>query len=344
MTHSLTKIFSKKILFVLTLCALSALLLFAWTQKSQAIDQIAWGVDFSESQAVYLGLDPRETYSAIIHDLGAKNIKIHINWDTIETAEGTYDFSTLDTEVKEAERNHVKLILVVGMKTGRWPECHLPQWFTQLPEDKRQDELLSYVSTLVQRYRSSRAVQYWQVENEPTVRFGICPSWYYAHGTTLLEDEVSKVRSDDPSRKIIISDSGELSTWTGVAPTADIVGITMYRSSWNGAQKTFGINPYAFLTPSYYSTKAAYIRMHYGKPVISIELQAEPWASKPLREASIAEQEKSMNPKLFEENIAFAKAAGLRSYYFWGAEWWYSMKTDHGKPEIWNEAKQLFAE
>ena len=36
-----------------------------------------WGVDFSQSQAEYLGLDWKTTYSAMINDLGVKNIKLH---------------------------------------------------------------------------------------------------------------------------------------------------------------------------------------------------------------------------------------------------------------------------
>lgn len=78
--------------------------------------------------------------------------------------------------------------------------------------------------------------------------------------------------------------------------------------------------------------------------MISIELQAEPWASAPLAEASLEEQALSMNPELFLENIEFAKQAGLNGYYFWGAEWWYWMKTTHGQSAIWDLAEQHFAE
>ena len=43
------------------------------------------------------------------------------------------------------------------------------------------------------------------------------------------------------------------------------------------------------------------------------------------------------------ENIEFAKQAGLDGYYFWGAEWWYWMKTKHNQPEIWEEARRTLA-
>ena len=339
------RLFLKIIFFGVLVCAIMVVSLLVWSDSLKADSaDIVWGVNFSESQAEYLGLNPDEVYSGIIHDLGAKHIKLHINWNSTEANDGVIDFKTLDRRIKEAEENDVKLILVIGMKTGRWPECHTPAWFTDIPENERQVEIVRYVSTIVGRYKNSDAVEYWQIENEPLLKFGTCPSWYYDHGTTLLQAEVDAVRSLDPARKIIISDTGELSSWTKAASIGDIVGITMYRSTWNSAEETFGINPYTFLSPEFYSTKSALIEQSYGKPVISIELQAEPWASKALMDASLAEQEKSMNPELFSENIEFAKEAGLGAYYFWGAEWWYWMKTKHDQPEIWDRAKQLFAE
>lgn len=337
------KFFLKLTLFVFVILTLTVGSLSLWSKNLQADDEIKWGVTFSASQATYLGLDPRETYSAIINELGAKHIKIHTNWNATETTDDVYDFTLLDEQVALAEANDVELILVIGMKTGRWPECHTPAWFTKTPGAERQTEIIEYVSTLVERYKKSNAVVNWQVENEPLLQFGTCPDWYYEQDTSLLEAEVAAVRALDPDRQIIISDSGELSTWTEVAEIADIVGITMYRSSWSATDKTFGLNPYTFLTPEFYATKAAFIRTYYDKPVISIELQAEPWASTHLAAASLEEQALSMNPELFQENILFAKQAGLHAYYFWGAEWWYWMKTKHNQPEIWNEAAILLS-
>ena len=334
----------KIIFFVAITCACIAAPLFVSIHTSQADNEVSWGVNFSESQAEYLGLDAKEVYKAIIHDLGAKQIKLHINWNSTEKTKNDFDFSSLDYQVSEAEKSNVKLILVIGMKTGRWPECHTPTWFEQVPEDARQEEIVRYVTTIVERYKNSKAVEYWQLENEPFLEFGTCPDWYYKQDTSLLEAEVAAVRAIDTEREIIISESGELSDWTKAASLADIVGVTMYRSSWNETEKTFGLNPYSFLAPEFYSAKAAFINHYYKKPVISIELQAEPWTAKPLGESSLEVQAMSMNPELFKENVEFAKQAKLGSYYFWGAEWWYWMKTKHNQPEIWELAKQLFAE
>ncbi|MBY0310361.1 cellulase family glycosylhydrolase [Patescibacteria group bacterium] len=324
-----------------SLCLLAPLFLSVTTL--QADKDTTWGVNYSESQAVYLGLDPKETYSAIIHDLGARHIKIHLNWNATEKERGAFDLSSLDWQVAEAERNRVQLILVIGMKTGRWPECHTPEWFTSVPAAERDAEIIRYVRTIVERYKDSGAVQYWQIENEPFLEFGTCPDWYYEDNRERVRAEIAAVRAIDPAREVIVSESGELSDWTDAAGMADIVGVTMYRSAWNDTVETFGINPYSFLTPSFYALKAEVIRRVYNKPVISIELQAEPWTSLPLAESSLEVQALSMNPQLFEENIEFARQAGLGTYYFWGAEWWYWMKTTHEDPAIWDSARALLA-
>lgn len=325
-------------------CVFVAVPLFFWFHTSEADNHTTWGVNFSESQAEYLGLDAKETYLAIINDLGAKHIKLHINWNATEIANDVYDFSSLDFQVAEAEKHNVKLILVVGMKTGRWPECHTPEWFLETPEAERTDEIVQYVRVLTHRYKDSSAVEFWQIENEPFLEFGTCPEWYYEYDAALVEKEIAAVRAIDPSRKIIVSESGELGDWTTAASIADVVGVTMYRSTWNGAEETFGLNPYTFLAPQFYAAKASYIRQVYNKPVISIELQAEPWTAKPLKDSKLEIQAQSMNPELFKENIDFARQAGLGTYYFWGAEWWYWMKTTHDQPELWTIASDVLDE
>jgi hypothetical protein len=319
----------------------TATLPLAQNKNSALAAASPWGVDFSQSQAEYLKLDWKALYTAIIGDLGAKSIKLHTNWNWVEGDKDNYFFDDIDWQIQQAEQNNVKIIYVLGMKTGRWPECHLPDWAVNAPKDEQQAELLKYMTAVVNRYKGSQAVAYWQVENEPLLKFGVCPSWYY-NNADFLKKEVDLVRSLDPSRQIIISDSGELSDWTKAANLADIVGVTLYRNAWTKVTPTFGFESYSFKVPSYYSKKAENIKKLFGKNVICIELQAEPWAGKPFLEASLSEQLKSMNPTMFKEDVAFAEQTGLGKFYFWGVEWWYWMATKQNQPEIWNDAKALF--
>lgn len=308
---------------------------------------MTWGVDFSQMQAESLKLNWKETYLALINDLGTKNIKLHTQWDWVEGKKDNYYFDDIDWQIKTAEKNNVKIIYVVGMKTGRWPECHMPTWASSLSQKDQQAELLQYISEVVQRYKGSSAIINWQVENEPLFNFGECPAWYYQN-TEFLKKEVDLVKSLDPSRQIIVSDSGELSTWIPAANIGDILGTTMYRKAWVNLS-TFGLkfaipgfySAYPF-PPVFYSRKAEIIKSLFGKKVICIELQAEPWAQVPFSNVSLQEQAKTMNLQQFKDNVEYAKETGFDTFYLWGSEWWYWMKTVNDQPEIWNEARKLF--
>jgi hypothetical protein len=336
-------IFLALIVFVL----LISIFIYFFAGSVKISDKINWGVDFSQMQAENLKLDWKETYLALIKDLGAKNIKLHTQWDWVEGKKDNYYFKDIDWQLKQAENNDVNIIYVLGMKTGRWPECHIPDWAANLSETEQQSALLDYISTVVERYKDSKIIVNWQVENEPLLEFGECPSWYY-NNDEFLKKEVALVKSLDPSRQIIISDSGELSWWTDASKIGDILGTTMYRKAWINIS-SFGFsfkNPgfYASypIPPVFYYRKAQLINFLFGKKVICIELQAEPWASEPFYDVSLEEQFKTMDLARFKENVEYAKKTGLDTFYFWGPEWWYWMKTVKNQPDIWNEAKNLF--
>ena len=336
------KILKVLIISLLVVLAVSVIIFcYFFAGSAPVAKNIIWGVDFSQMQAESLGLNWKEAYSAVIGDLGVKNIKLHTQWDWIEGKKGNYYFDDVDWQLAEAKNNGVKIIYVVGMKSGRWPECHIPGWVNNLSEQQQKEEALGYLKETVQRYKDNSAITYWQVENEPLFSFGKCPTWYY-QDDNFLKEEVSLVKSLDSSRKIIISDSGEDSFWFGAAKTGDIVGTTMYREAWAHVSDNFGFYFHYFFSPVFYYRKALLIKEFFGKDVICIEFQAEPWSSKPFNDVSLQEQSKTMSPEIFSRNVKYAKETGLDKFYFWGVEWWYWMKTTQNQPAIWNEAKKLF--
>ena len=297
---------------------------------------IVWGVNFSQKHSQYLGLDWKKNYSALIDDLGAKEIKVAAYWDLIESKNGEYDFRDLDWQVKEAENKGVNLLLVIGQKVPRWPECHLPGWAKGLSKEEQQKEILQFLEAVVLRYKDSSAITMWQVENEPFFPFGECV-WV---DKEFLKEEVKLVKSlDSEKRPVLISDSGEGSFWLSAASIGDEVGTTMYRKVWVRWLKTYFTYPFS---PAFYWTKAQAIKALFDKEVMCGELQAEPWGKELLYSSPIEEQEKTMNLEQFQKNIAFAKRTGLKRFYLWGSEWWYWMKEKQAKPEIWEEAKTLF--
>ena len=294
---------------------------------------IVWGVNFSQKHAQTLGIDWKKSYTDILDELGVKKIKLATFWDYIEWNSGDYHFDDLDWQIREAEKRSAEIILVVGMKTPGWPECHIPDWAKELGPKDQQESVLKYLEQMVLRYKDSKSIKYWQIENEPFFPFGNCPE----RDKGFLKKEIDLVKSLD-DRKIIISESGEVPLWFRAAKSGDVVGVTMYRKVWFKELSSYITYPFP---ATFYRRKMALINFFFRKEVIGVELQAEPWGPKLVYDLSIEEQMRSMNLERFKKNVEFAQKVGFRENYFWGAEWWYWMK-DQGNPEIWNEAKTLF--
>jgi len=336
----------KKLIKISLLAAAIALALvlvvfcYFFVGSARQSKNITWGVNFSQMQAESLKLDWKETYSAILDGLSVKNIKLLTQWDWVEGEKDYYFFDDIDWQINQAQKNNAKIIYVIGMKTGRWPECHIPQWAQGLSKEEQQAEIMKYVKEVVSRYKGRNVIAAWQVENEPLFVFGQCP-WY---DEDFLKKEVKLVKSLDNTRPVIVSDSGELSSWFSVAKIGDIVGTTIYRKSWVHIINGFGFYGTFPIPPVFYWRKTLLMEKLFNKKVICVELQEEPWAQRPFYDVSIEEQEKTMNINQFKKNIEYAKNTGLDTFYLWGSEWWYWMKETQSRPEIWNEAKKLFAD
>ena len=328
----------KKILMYILLGALlliSVFVIYFFIGKAPKAKKIIWGVNFSQKHAQNLGLDWRKNYLALLNDLGVKELKVATYWDLLEPQKDEYYFDDLDWQIREAEKHKAKILLVIGMKTPRWPECHIPNWAVGLKKGERQKEILALLQKIVERYKNSNTIEYWQVENEPFFPFGKCPR----ADENFFKKEVNLVRSIDPGHPIIISDSGEGSFWIRAAKWGDIVGTTMYKKVWFKELNIYVRYPFP---PVFYWRKAEIIRRFFNKKVICVEFQAEPWGPVLLYDLSPKEQKKTMDLRQFQYNIKFAKETGLSKFYLWGAEWWYWLKEKQNDPRIWNEAKLLF--
>ena len=294
------------------------------------------GVTFSKRYAEDIGLDWRRAYLSALDDLNIKKVRIPVYWDWVEPQEGEYNFDDVDWQLDEAKKRGVDVILVIGQKVPRWPECYVPDWIGD-DDKKRKTKLLVLLDTIVERYKNREEVKYWQVENEPFLRFGICP----AIDSELLDSEIDLVRSKDPSRKIMVTDSGELSTWIPAAKRADIFGTTMYRNVY---KEGWGYYKYP-LGPTFFRFKRWLIEnfAEQDDPVV-IELQAEPWIAGWTTNAPLEEQFKSMTEDKLRENIEYAKASDFSEVYLWGVEWWYWLREHKDYPYVWEEAKEIIEE
>lgn len=294
------------------------------------------GVTFSERYARELGLMPDEVYKQILTDLKPEIIRLPVYWDEVEKEIDVFDFSATEEYLEMAQLNNTEIILVVGLKQPRWPECFHPDWSRNLSNNEFDERVFRLVKEEVETFKRFDNIKYWQVENEPFVDFGICPK----PNNERLDREIEIVKSLD-SRPVLITDSGELSTWLPVFYIGDAFGTTVYRTIWS---PVFGSISYPF-PPVFYTLKATAAKIisgQTGKTTLISELQAEPWPNDQLAitEVSKEKQLELFPPERLQQNYKYAKETNLGPVIFWGVEWWYYMKLNNF-PVYWETAKNI---
>ena len=321
---------------ILLFLVVTSLLIFLLAQKEKP-EQIVYGASFNTLYARELNLDWKETYDAMLDELGVRHLRLAAHWTMVEERQDEYDFSELDYQVARAEEVGATVVMAVGRRLPRWPECHIPEWAASLPEAERNEQLLSYIETVINRYKDSPAITVWQVENEPFLE--VFAFEHCGHlDTDLLDKEIALVRSLDGTRPILVTDSGNLGTWTGAYSRGDMFGTSVYVHFWNPELGQFR----TFLPPWFYRVKDNLMSLAHGKKTsVLIELSAEPWLIEPITEVDLDVQFTRMNPEKFEDILQYAEKTYYGEQYLWGAEWWYWLHLQ-GRSDMWDRAKELY--
>ncbi len=329
----------KRILKIAGLVLLGLLLIFFcyfFIGKPKPVENIEFGVTFSKIEAENYNLDWKQAYLAALDDLNFKKMRLIAYWSEVEPEQNEFDFEDLDWQIKQAESRGVEVILAIGQRLPRWPECHFPEWTEGLPIKERQQRVLKYISETVNRYKDKQLIKFWQIENEPFLgSFGKCPKL----DKGFLNREIELVEQIDPYREIILTESGEFSTWVGAARRTKIIGTSLYRIVWAKHFKKYIHYP---LPAIFYQRKTALIKKLFNVNEIFVaELQAEPWGPEQNWKISLEEQKKSMSIEKFKNIVNYTQKAGFTKAYLWGVEWWYWMKTVHNQDQIWEQVKML---
>ena len=298
--------------------------------------ELRYGLTFSPRQAESLGLDWKEAYLSILNDLGVRRLRLSAYWNEIEPKDNEYDWERLDWQIDEAGKAGAEIILALGGRLPRWPECHFPDWTGGLDAEERNQALLEYAEAVIRRYQGKVQIKAWQIENEPFLRnFGECPE----PDKNLLDREIALARKLD-GRPVVITDSGELSLWVQAARRADIFGTTMYRDTYSQHLKRYIHYPIA---PGFFRFKKNIVRLFaHPRKWIVIELQAEPWGPEPFQKLDKKERGRTMDLQKFKDIVEFSAKTGFAEFYLWGVEWWYWEKTANNDEALWEEAKTLF--
>lgn len=323
------------ILIVITVLGIS----YGYLSNRLVPEKIQYGVSFNTLYARELGLEPKEVFDAIVDDLGVKHFRLAAHWDLVEPYNNKWDFSEIDYQIDKADSAKADVIFGVGRRLPRWPECHAPDWADKISWEDQKEEIREYIEVVVNRYKDYDNIVYWQVENEPFL--GVFATEHCGElDVEFLEEEIELVKKLDPSRKVLITDSGNLGTWTRSYKRGDLFGTSVYVYLWNP-----DIGPFkSVIPPSFYRFKTSLMELIYGKKeTLLIELSLEPWLLAPVVETSKEIQLERMDIQKFNEIMEFAQETRFEKQYLWGAEWWYFMK-ERGYHDFWKQAGEIFKE
>lgn len=322
---------------VLVLITLSVILgVLSYKEKP---DHIQYGMSYNVPYVRELGLNEDDVLGALIHELHIQRFRMSAHWTLIEPQKDVYDYTWMDRDIKKAEEANAEVIFGVGRRLPRWPECHIPSWAQNLSWEDQKKEIREYITNVINRYKHSPSITYWQVENEPYLS-----AFAYEEcgrlDESFLEEEIALVRSLDPTRPILVTDSGNLGIWKGAYKNGDAFGTSVYVYFWNPELGRFK----TVLPAWFYRVKENVMSLLYGrKETFLIELSLEPWLVEPVTQVPIETQYSRMDPDKFDEIVAYAKDTRFKTQYLWGAEWWYWLKTQ-GHTEMWEKGKRLFNE
>lgn len=295
-----------------------------------------FGTTFIPDYARSFDLDPEVTLDALIHDMNFRHFRLVSYWDDIEPEPGQYDFSELDWQFKKIESVGGSVSLAVGLRQPRWPECHMPSWAMNQPDEQWQPALKTFMGKVIDRYKTSPALKSYQLENEYFLKvFGECKNF----DRDRLVDEFNFVKQKDPNHTVIISRSNNALGLPIGKPTPDMFGVSVYKRVWD---KTLTHRYFEYPFPAwFYAFLAGAGEIVTGKDMIVHELQAEPWpAGGDIKSASIAEQDKSLNARRLKDRIIYGKATGMGEIDLWGSEMWYWRKVKLGDSSLWDTARE----
>ncbi len=302
--------------------------------KATPSDNVEYGVTFSATYAKDLGIDPNAALRASLDDLGFRRFRIPAYWSELEPRRDWWNFSALDRQINLIESRGGTIVLAIGEKAPRWPECWAPDWWKDVPREEQKERTLLYIETVMARYKNREAIVAWQIENEPHFDYGECPK----PDLNFFRQEVEHARSIDSSRPIVTTDSGELSLWATFGKTVDALGVSTYRVVQN---PTIGIWRYWFVPPYFYAKKAALTSALRPDEIYVSEFQMEPWTLEPIWEETDEAQFKTFDIEQMRSNLRYAERMRMSPVDFWGVEWWYWMKEERGHPEFWDEMREF---
>ncbi|HEV2414673.1 MAG TPA: hypothetical protein VGX27_07680 [Candidatus Dormibacteraeota bacterium] len=301
------------------------------------------GFSFSPETSVWAGRDPVADLTLLLDVTQPDLVRLPVYWDDVEPAPNLLDFESIDSLLK-AIRVHnrtaahpTRVVLTIGARNFLYPELHEPDWAG--PREQpflagAQDgpEYRKYFDASIARYRNSRLLYAWQVENEPFDEVTNDSTGADQISASQLAWEVSEVHRLDPAHQVVVT------TYNGLNVFIDLMELyapsTLLGVTYNGhpqaalnAADALGLDlyvdgpnvPYRHLTTVYVREQWKQQILHFwanraakqGKPLWLSEMQAQPWMDSD-----------TFQPKDLLASAVDYRQENLQVVLMWGVETW----------------------
>ena len=367
---------SGALLALATLVALQVTFVRLSWPHTEPLGDPEFGINFSCNHAEYLLLeDPAkgdggfvddnrpgraewcaETLGALIRGLGAKHVRLSVEWNQVEPRQGEYDFRLIDALLAEVNRAGAKALVSVGAKAQRHPEFFIPEWAlegTNLASNAVVDDdpalrqrILAMIAAVVAHTSSSPAIEAWSADNEPYIPSERADGWRFSR--EFVRDEGEAIRANDPQRRpVSINHAQHFVTdrrWQDALEDADILAASFYpfrNVPILGRMVVIPIPEIGFIAPNY-AHQARSARAE-GKPFWLTEMQAEPWVDSDIRLVGPANPSPNLTPANFRKAMDYARRTGAERVYLWGSEWWLFQKLHYGDAMWWELARETIS-
>lgn len=292
-----------------------------------------WGFSYSPKQAERWNLDWKESYVFLLDELRPQSIRIPLYWDETEKEPGVLSFERVEFLLREAKKRNIPVVLNIGYRVFRYPECHVPEWVQQRTPQQFEEALLSYLGHVINYLSKSTlkgTLEAIQIENEARNELQKqCPPTPY----TLLEKEVVIVKDTFPDMPVVLTWAGDLppSDYKTYIRYGDIVAASFFPRRWNHVLYLYDeVFSWGILSIRHIGRERAAAES-IGKQFWISEFEAEPWGE---------ENETATPERITRYKKLLDSFGGTERVYLWGAEWW-AWKAKQGDTRILSFIKEL---
>lgn|GEM_PF-582613 len=290
-------------------------------------------------------------------------LRLSMQWENIETRLNHYDFSEIDEALELCEGAGVPVILCLGVKSPRWPEVHLPDFYqvaaTEGAKNKElntsptgiKQPLLAFVATAARRYGQDPRIQAFQIENEPLEPFGD-PALSVNLGFLKAEITLVRERSEKPlmvtfgaglTNPVLSEAKAVRQTILDQLLTLDVdwIGLDLYQK---GVVRKPLIGDVQFnASGDHWQLAADFVGQirRAGKKAVIAELQMEPWeADASKMDFRDPQGNVSLKPADLISIYGRASELTIEPILLWGLEFQVACK-HQGNSAWWEATKQI---